>query len=186
MASMRRTPAAMPLSDRILNRPMSPARPTCVPPHSSVRKPELEHADAIAVLVAEERERAGRDGVVVRHDPNVGVVVERGSVVHERLDLPELLGADGLVVRKIEPQPIRRHERALLLNVLAEHRAQRRVQQMRGRVIEHRRLAALGVDGRMQPVADREPPGLERADVAVRRAELLRVAHGEAHAGRRP
>ncbi|MNT55111.1 hypothetical protein D3C72_1923220 [compost metagenome] len=34
-ASMRRTPAATPPSLTILNRPMSPVRPTWVPPHSS-------------------------------------------------------------------------------------------------------------------------------------------------------
>ena len=34
-ASMRRTPAATPPSLTILNRPMSPVRCTCVPPHSS-------------------------------------------------------------------------------------------------------------------------------------------------------
>ena len=37
-ASMRRTPAATPLSPRSLKRPMSPVRATCVPPHSSVEK----------------------------------------------------------------------------------------------------------------------------------------------------
>jgi hypothetical protein len=37
-ASMRRTPEAMPLSATILNRPMSPARRTWQPPHSSIEK----------------------------------------------------------------------------------------------------------------------------------------------------
>ncbi|CFU02720.1 Uncharacterised protein [Bordetella pertussis] len=36
---MRRTPAATPPSDTTLNRPMSPVRRTCVPPHSSREKP---------------------------------------------------------------------------------------------------------------------------------------------------
>ncbi|MCY1532495.1 hypothetical protein D9M68_677750 [compost metagenome] len=39
MASMRRTPAATPPSETILNRPISPVRPTCVPPQSSREKP---------------------------------------------------------------------------------------------------------------------------------------------------
>src|SRR5437667_31306 len=33
---MRRTPCAIPVSCVILNSPMSPARRTCVPPHSSI------------------------------------------------------------------------------------------------------------------------------------------------------
>ena len=35
-ASMRRTPAAIPASETILNRPMSPAARTWVPPHNSM------------------------------------------------------------------------------------------------------------------------------------------------------
>ena len=38
-ASMRRTPAATPLSSTITNGPMSPVARTCVPPHSSTLKP---------------------------------------------------------------------------------------------------------------------------------------------------
>ena len=37
-ASTRRMPAAMPVSDTILKKPMSPVRRTCVPPQSSVEK----------------------------------------------------------------------------------------------------------------------------------------------------
>ncbi|KAG1226966.1 hypothetical protein G6F68_019659 [Rhizopus microsporus] len=39
MASIRRTPAATPPSETILNRPISPVRLTCVPPQSSREKP---------------------------------------------------------------------------------------------------------------------------------------------------
>ena len=41
MASIRRTPAAIPPSLMILKRPMSPVRETCVPPHNSVEKPPI-------------------------------------------------------------------------------------------------------------------------------------------------
>ena len=68
IASMRRTPAATPLSPRNLKRPMSPVRCTCVPPHSSIENvAHLQHAHAVAVLVAEERQRAALDRVVVGH-----------------------------------------------------------------------------------------------------------------------
>ena len=39
---MRRTPAATPDSLTMRNRPMSPARRTCVPPHSSVENPPID------------------------------------------------------------------------------------------------------------------------------------------------
>ncbi len=42
MASMRRTPAEMLPSYTILQTPISPVRPTCVPPHSSRLNPGTE------------------------------------------------------------------------------------------------------------------------------------------------
>ena len=42
MASMRRTPAATPLSATMTKRPMSPVARTCVPPHSSTLKPGID------------------------------------------------------------------------------------------------------------------------------------------------
>ena len=42
VASMRRTPAATPLSAAIAKRPISPVARTCVPPHSSVLKPGID------------------------------------------------------------------------------------------------------------------------------------------------
>ena len=40
IASIRRTPAAIALSDTILNRPICPVAFTCVPPHSSTDSPK--------------------------------------------------------------------------------------------------------------------------------------------------
>ena len=68
-ASMRRTPAATPLSVKPAMRPMSPVRLTWVPPHSStdqpmVLPPPLAHRDdahLVAVFLAEQRARAGCD-----------------------------------------------------------------------------------------------------------------------------
>ena len=64
-----------------------------------------------------------------------------------------------LEVHEVEPQPIRRHQRAGLLHVRAEHLAQRRVQQMRRRVVPPRRVADRRVDFRRDDVARREAPG---------------------------
>ena len=53
-------------------------------------------------------------------------------------------------MRKVETQAIRRNQRTLLGHMLTEHGAQRGMQQMRGRVIEHGRLAPLGIDRAVQ------------------------------------
>ena len=57
-ASMRRMPAATPLSPTILNKPMSPVRETCVPPQSSRERADVEHAHLVAVFLAEQHHRA--------------------------------------------------------------------------------------------------------------------------------
>jgi len=69
-ASRRRTPAATPESLRLLIRPMSPVRFTCVPPHSSTDQPSAlpprpcHHAHLIAVFLAEQCTRAGGPRIV--------------------------------------------------------------------------------------------------------------------------
>ena len=55
--------------------------------------------------------------------------------VGDVLDLRELLVADRLGVREIEAQPVGRDQRALLRDMIAEHLAQRLVQQMRRRMV---------------------------------------------------
>ncbi len=56
-------------------------------------------------------------------------------VVGDVLDLLDLLGRHRLGMREVEPQPVGRHQRALLRDVIAEHLAQRLVQQMRRRMV---------------------------------------------------
>ena len=99
------------------------------------------HADGVAVLLAEERHRAGRDGLVPRthlgHDGSVPVDLR----VHDALDLAQLRRRDRPEVHEVEAQPIRRDQRAGLLHVRAEHLPQRRVQEVRGRVVPACRVA---------------------------------------------
>ena len=64
-ASMRRRFEPIELSPTILIRPMSPVARTCVPPHSSIELPASQHADDVAVLVAEEGDRTERAGLVL-------------------------------------------------------------------------------------------------------------------------
>ena len=51
---------------------------------------------------------------------------------------------------EIEPQAVRRHERSLLRHVVAEHLAQRLVQQMGRRVVGAHGGAALVIDDQLQ------------------------------------
>ena len=69
----------------------------------------------------------------------------------EAFDLGDLLARERGEVHEVEPQAVRRHQRARLLHVRAEHLAQRRVQQVGGRVIAARGVAQVVVDlGRHQ------------------------------------
>src|SRR5580704_12642511 len=68
--------------------------------------------------------------------------------------------------------------------MLAEHRAQGRMQKMRRRVVERGRAAALTVHVRSQRVAERDASGQKLAQVRMRGAAFLGVVDSEIHAGR--
>ena len=72
--------------------------------------------------------------------------VEHGGV-GQREDLVELLGGGRRMMREVEAQVLGRHQGALLAHVVAQHRPQGRVQQVRGGVVAPDGLAALAVDG---------------------------------------
>ena len=120
------------------------------------RRPGLEHADDVAVLVAEERDRAQRLGLGLGglEDPRPLVAERLG--VDQPLDLGDLLGGDRLVVREVEAQPVGADVRAGLLDVLAEHPAQRPVQQVRAGVVAADGAATLDVDRRRGLLAGRD------------------------------
>ena len=86
-------------------------------------------------------------------------------------------------MREIEAQPVGRDQRALLRDVIAEHLAQRLVQQMRRRMVAPDRAAAGVIDLERQRLADLERALLDRAVMHEQVAGLLlRVGHREAHA----
>ena len=68
-----------------------------------------------------------------------------------------------LVVREIEAQPVGRDERALLRHMVAEHLAQRLMQEMRRRVMGARRAAPRMIDVELDRIADAQRASLERA-----------------------
>ena len=117
------------------------------------RRTGLEHAHDLAVLLAEERDRADALGLGLR-----GLVVAHRRVgdhllVGEALDLRELLGRDRVVMAEVEAQAIGRDHRTRLLHVRAEHLAQRPVQDVGGGVIAADAVAAHAVDRGLHLVA---------------------------------
>ncbi len=60
---------------------------------------------------------------------------------HMPLDRDDLFGRQRLLVRKVEPQLLGVHERALLLHMFSEHTTKRPIQQVGGRVVLHGRDA---------------------------------------------
>src|SRR3546814_11140864 len=76
-------------------------------------------------------------------------------------------------LRKIEPQPIRRDKTALLRDVAAQVRPQRRMQQVRRRMIGADRGAADGIDLHPDRIANRDGALLDRRAVRPDPAEML-------------
>ena len=128
--------------------PMSPVRWTCVPPHSSLLKPSGIETDAhaVAVLLAEQRHRAGVERLIEIHDVGVDFDVLQDLLVDQPLNFSQLFGIGVGVVREVEAQPIGIDDAAGLLDVRSEHFAQRGVEQMRGGVIAHGGVAQIAVD----------------------------------------
>jgi hypothetical protein len=139
-----------PIDDSLttLTVPMSPVALTWVPPHSSTDGPGLEDAHDVAVLVAEERDRSHRLRLVLAGLERPRPLVAERLGVDELLDLLDLLGGDRLVVREVEPEPVGPDVRTGLLDVVAEHPAQRPVQQVGRGVVAAGRVASFDVDAR--------------------------------------
>ena len=136
------------------------------------------HAHGLAVLLAEgshgapglglrQRQLLGGDGQAVQH-----------RVVHQILHLQDLLGGDGLKVGKVEAQTIRLHQRAGLMDVVAQHLLQRGIQQVGGGVGAAHGAAALRIDGGGNAVAHMEGAPQQLAVVHILAAlVLLDVGH---------
>ena len=125
----------MELSLTILMMPMSPVARTCVPPHSSIElpasrtrtmSPYLSPKNAIAPI-------AIASSLVVSNARSRRV--GQRLAVGDLFDLGDLVVGDRGVVAEVEPQPVGADERAGLLDVLAEHLAQRVVQHVRAGVV---------------------------------------------------
>ena len=98
------------------------------------------------------------------------------DAIGDVLDRGEFVVADRLGVGDVETQAIGRDERTLLRNVIAEHLAQRLVQQMGRRVIGADRGARRVIDLELQRGADIQRPLLDLDLVNDEIAELFLVS----------
>ena len=107
------------------------------------RSTGFEHAHDVAVLVAEEGDRAERLGLVLRGLEDARRAVAERLGVRDTFDFWICSARDRVVVREVEPQPIGTDHGTGLLHVVAEHVPQRVVQQVGGGVVATDRVAAL-------------------------------------------
>ena len=192
-ASSRRTPAATPPSATPEMRPISPVRLHMRAAAQFDRPAERvaaepfahrDHAHFVAVFFAEQRARAGGARIIERHQARRHRGILQHEIVGDVLDLLDLLRRHRLGMREVETQTVGRDQRALLRDVIAEHLAQRLVQQMRRRMV----LSGSPCGARDRHRAASAVPAFERAlfhhagmDEQVA-GFLLRVGDAEAHA----
>src|SRR3546814_11219830 len=87
--------------------------------------------------------------------------------VDQGFDLGQLLVADRLKMGKIKAQAIGRHQRTLLADMLAEHFAQRRMQQLGGGMVDHDRLPPIAIDVGSHAVTNRQRARLQQTETDV-------------------
>ena len=121
-ASMRRMPAAIAPSDKILKYPMLPRVLHMRPAAQLAREiADRHHPHRLAILVAEELQDR-RIALHLRVGPLVPRHrrVRRDPLVHQRLHLRHLRRRHRRAMREIKPQPVRPHIRTLLRNRRAQ------------------------------------------------------------------
>src|SRR3954468_962978 len=93
------------------------------------------HPYLLAILLAEQRHRAGGDRLIEWHHIRLDLEVLEDLLIHEALDFEQLGLVHLGVVREVEAQAAGIDHAAGLLHMLAEHLPQRGMQQMRSRMI---------------------------------------------------
>ena len=147
-ASMRRRLDPIDASDTIFTGPMSPRARTWVPPHSSVECGPASSTRTMSPYLSPKKAMApsshglGLGGLVVADG-----VVGQDLVVGEVLDGADLLGGERVGRAEVEAQAVGVDQGALLLDGLAEHLAQRPVEDVGAGVVAADGVAPLDVDG---------------------------------------
>ena len=106
----------------------------------------LQHPHGVAVLVAEERDGTQLHRLVLRHLLVRHRGVGQDLAVGEILDRDDLVGRQAFEVAEVESQTIGTDPRTLLLDVRAEHTAQRPVEDVGGGVVAPDGVAPIGID----------------------------------------
>jgi len=159
---------------------------------------DADHADLVAILVAEEGDHLGGLAVIGDLEP-AHVAVLQDALVDQALDGLEVLGADGLGVGEVEAQAVGSHQGALLADAVAQDLTQGVVQQMGGRVVPLDLQASVPIHPGQDPLAGFQGPGalgvqaveddvlaasgVGHPDLTVRCHEHPGVAHLATHLG---
>ena len=85
-------------------------------------------ADVGSVFFAEERHRAGGDGLIQRHHVRRDFGVAENLLVHQPFDFGQLRGIQSGVMAKVETEARRLHNAARLFDMRSENLAERGVQ----------------------------------------------------------
>ena len=120
IASMRRTPAATPLSETSEEADVAGGAHMRAAAEFLAEPGNRDDADLVAVLLAEQRHGASGDGLLRVLHVGLHRRVLQDLLVDDPLDLELLLARDRVEVDEVEPQPIGRDERAGLLDVRPE------------------------------------------------------------------
>ncbi len=131
---------------------------------------DLDHAYALAVLVAEEGEGAGGERLLAAHDARLHGRVAEDLLVHAVLDVGQLARSHPLVVAEVEAEAVRRHQAARLLDVRAQGFAQGRVQQVGAGVVAH--------GARTQALVHLDADGHAALETAGRHLDVVHVEAG--------
>ena len=128
---------------------------------------DLDHAHDVAVLLAEQHLGTELPRLVNRRLEDPHRMVREHLLVDDPLDLVALLRSERAVVREVEAKLVGPHRRARLLDVLAEDAPQRLVEEMRRRVVRHRREPDRPRNDRAHAVARGEALSLQHQDLVV-------------------
>ena len=134
---------------------------------------DVKDAHRFAVALAEEHDGAGVLGFLNRKNARRNRNVAQNFSVDDAFDFSDLFGRNGLRVGEVEARRFRSNERALLGNLVAEHRAQRKVHEVSDGVVAFSGAAAGFINVKVELVAHGDGAF---GDVA------LHARHGSLHA----
>ena len=111
-----------------------------------VDRAHRDDAHFVAVFLTEQSAGAGRARIVEAHQPRRHLGVFQHHTIGDVLDLFKFGPRDRLRMGDVEAEPLGGDQRALLRDMIAEHDAQRLVQEVRRRMVGARRGAGGVID----------------------------------------